>query len=80
MPLESGIVFQMDQTKFTDKNFFWPYRERRKNPNLDCNSHIFTRCHNQEKNKSRNFTLHFFTSDKRYNFRENAHFTGISGH
>ena len=35
MPLESGTVFQMDQTAPADQSILWHIRERRKNSSLD---------------------------------------------
>jgi hypothetical protein len=70
----------MDQTASSDKSLLWTIGERRQITNLDRDKCISAHCDSQKKIEPGNEPLHNFTSDKRLYFRENAHFTGFSGH
>jgi hypothetical protein len=70
----------MDQTASSDKSLLWTIGERRQITNLDRDKCISAHCDSQKKIEPGNEPLHNYTSDKRLYFRENAHFTGFSGH
>jgi len=61
LPLASGTVFKMDQTKSAYIIVLLVFRKRSKNPNLDCHGSLYSGCHHQERiNASSRFELRYY--------------------
>ena len=76
MPLESGVVLQMDQTTPAYQVVLRHQRECVKDTNMDCHFCIRSRGHCQEAIEARSEPLHNSTNIECDHVRENAHFAG----